>query len=229
MRGENGSAKVVLPEFRAALNVLIGDMTHEEFGEKVGLSDATVGFYAAGKRLPKADRVRQIAEACGVSADWLLGMSENKTTDENVKAVCAYTGLTEEAANLLHNSFDCREYNDLYRGNEYLEMLNKLITYPGFFDLLTRILALRDSCRDVEGYYSHLSCPDYIKDNWGEIIKNKNATGRDLEYGPVVVGNKFGNMIFDILKVGDHEEMLKGLPGKMNNIVSSITDIEEKE
>ena len=37
------------PEFRAAFLDLMGDMTLQEFADKLGMSRATVGFYAAGK------------------------------------------------------------------------------------------------------------------------------------------------------------------------------------
>ena len=38
------------PEFREAFLELMGDMTLEQFAKKLGMSRATVGFYAAGQR-----------------------------------------------------------------------------------------------------------------------------------------------------------------------------------
>ena len=37
------------PEFREAFLELMGDMTLEQFAKKLGMSRATVGFYAAGQ------------------------------------------------------------------------------------------------------------------------------------------------------------------------------------
>ena len=42
------------PEFREAFLELMGDMTLEQFAKKLGMSRATVGFYAAGQRIPDA-------------------------------------------------------------------------------------------------------------------------------------------------------------------------------
>ena len=42
------------PEFRGAFLELMGDMTLEQFAKKLGMSRATVGFYAAGQRIPDA-------------------------------------------------------------------------------------------------------------------------------------------------------------------------------
>ena len=85
------------PEFRAAFLDLMGDMTLQEFADKLGMSRATVGFYAAGKRIPDALGIKTIAEKCNVSADWLLGLSAVKSLDTDCKSVCNYTGLSEES------------------------------------------------------------------------------------------------------------------------------------
>ena len=42
------------PEFRAAFLELMGDMTLDQFSKKLEMSRATVGFYAAGQRIPDA-------------------------------------------------------------------------------------------------------------------------------------------------------------------------------
>lgn len=85
------------PEFRAAFLELMGDMTLQEFADKLGMSRATVGFYAAGKRIPDALGVKTIAEKCNVSADWLLGLSETKEICGDVNLVCNYTQLNADA------------------------------------------------------------------------------------------------------------------------------------
>ena len=85
------------PEFRAAFLDLMGDMTLQEFADKLGMSRATVGFYAAGKRIPDALGVKTIAEKCNVSADWLLGLSETKEICGDVNLVCNYTQLNADA------------------------------------------------------------------------------------------------------------------------------------
>ena len=85
------------PEFRAAFLDLMGDMTLQEFADKLGMSRATVGFYAAGKRIPDALGIKTIAEKGNVSADWLLGVSETKEICGDVNLVCNYTQLNADA------------------------------------------------------------------------------------------------------------------------------------
>ena len=49
--------------------------SQEEFAKFLGISRPTVGFYENGSRLPDALILRQIAERCCVSSDWLIGLS----------------------------------------------------------------------------------------------------------------------------------------------------------
>ena len=92
-----------LPILRQRLNNLLGDMSTTDFAKKVGISRQTMGFYLNGDRIPDAATLHQICTACDISADWLLGLSDTKSIDPNIKTVTQYTGLTEENASFLHD------------------------------------------------------------------------------------------------------------------------------
>ena len=89
--------KYRFPIFRERFRELQGDMSNTEFAEFLGISRQTVGFYCNGERIPDALGLKSIAEKCSVSADWLLGMSNTKSMETNLKAVCHCTGLSENA------------------------------------------------------------------------------------------------------------------------------------
>ena len=89
------------PEFHAAFLDLMGDMTLQEFADKLGMSRATVGFYAAGKRIPDALGIKTIAEKCNVSADYLLGLTDIRSQDVNIKKFSKETGLSEKCIEVL--------------------------------------------------------------------------------------------------------------------------------
>lgn len=65
------------PIFAKRFNELRGDMSQDEFSKYLGISRPTVGFYENGARIPDALVLRQIAEKCNVSVDWLLGLSDS--------------------------------------------------------------------------------------------------------------------------------------------------------
>ncbi len=143
------------PEFRAAFLDLMGDMTLQEFADKLGMSRATVGFYAAGKRIPDALGVRTIAAKCDVSADWLLGLAKDRTTNIDVKMVCEYTGLSEKATSIIRNM------NWTDTGHESLaNIFSELIEDPAFLQVIggfamacnAQLLSVGENIEEIEQF-----------------------------------------------------------------------------
>nr|WP_295680306.1 helix-turn-helix transcriptional regulator [uncultured Lachnoclostridium sp.]DAE03933.1 MAG TPA: helix-turn-helix domain protein [Myoviridae sp. ct2cn10] len=60
-------------------------MTQKEFSEEIGFTQATLSAYENNQKKPSLDIVRDIAKKCGVSIDWLCGLSDNKNSDNEFK------------------------------------------------------------------------------------------------------------------------------------------------
>jgi len=86
--------------FMKTFQILKGDISAHEFADKLGISRQTVGFYCHGDRIPDALGVKTIAEKCGVSTDWILGLSDRMERDISV---FEYTGLTESSVEAIRN------------------------------------------------------------------------------------------------------------------------------
>ena len=71
----NDETKAV--SFSSRIKQLIGDRSVNAFARTIGMNQAAIDRYAKGLREPNAEALRMIAAKCGVSADWLLGLSEN--------------------------------------------------------------------------------------------------------------------------------------------------------
>ena len=129
------AAPVRFPEFQTAFNELMGDMTIKEFAEKLDMSRATVGFYSAGQRIPDALGIKVIAEKCGVSADWLLGLSHEKEMNGDIRQICNYTGLSAEAVQFLS---DLKDSPSSYMSTvaDYI-----LCSDGGFYDMIEYLSA----------------------------------------------------------------------------------------
>ena len=84
-----------LPIFTERFRELQGDRSNTEFAEFLEISRQTVGFYCNGDRIPDALTLKQIAEKCGVSADWLLGISNYPTIKRRQETNDLFDRLSE--------------------------------------------------------------------------------------------------------------------------------------
>lgn len=86
--------------FSDRIKALIGDGSVSSFARLVGLQQAAVDRYARGIRSPNAEALKTIALKCGVTTDWLLGLSDNPKGVSNGKNVLAHgeasSGLREK-------------------------------------------------------------------------------------------------------------------------------------
>ena len=89
-----------LPIFTERFRELQGDRSNTEFADFLGISRQTVGFYYNGDRVPDAITLTKISQKCGVSADWLLGLSEYKDS-ENERVCAKDLGLSEKSIEVL--------------------------------------------------------------------------------------------------------------------------------
>lgn len=104
-------------------------LSQPEFAERLGMDRAkgrsTINNWESGANKIKADDLKRIAQTFGVSADYLLGLSEVKSVDEDIKKTCKTTGLSQDAVTAL---LSMEKYK-----REYLSLL---IVQDRFSDLL---------------------------------------------------------------------------------------------
>lgn len=188
------------PLFRERFLQLKGERTTVEFAQVLGMSRATVGFYESGQRIPDALGIEKICKTCGVSADWLLGISTVKTSDTTTQAICQATGLSEKAVEYLTLLNKVAEFNSASD--------NAATTYPtGKIEALSFLIEHKD-------FNTLLTCLEYLRNP--EIFKISERAGFDNLYRmahdlssprvEVIAGiqyrgaRAFGNIMEDALK-----------------------------
>ena len=121
-----------MPIFAARFAELRGERTQAEFAEFLGISRPTVGFYENGERIPDAFVLKQIAERCGVTTDYLVGLSDNKTSGS--ADIGKITGLSDEAIESLMKGFD-----ETKKGGTALKARNDFISSYEFDEIIRYI------------------------------------------------------------------------------------------
>lgn len=80
-------------------------LSQAKLGKELGLSAATIGYYENGDRLPDIEIAARIATYFHASVDYLLGLSECKSAEPDVKVACKVTGLSEKAIENINTAF----------------------------------------------------------------------------------------------------------------------------
>ena len=99
-------------------------MSQKDFATFLGFSRPTVGFYENDERTPDADKLKQIAQKCGVSADYLIGLTDIPCPDTSIKALHEGTGLSTSALSKLH------QLSLENRATAYSDIISLLIDDP---------------------------------------------------------------------------------------------------
>ncbi len=76
---------------------LRGKIPQEQCAKDLGISRGALSFYENGERKPDAEILVRMCEYFKVSADYLLGLSDVKSADSDVRKVCEFTRLSEKA------------------------------------------------------------------------------------------------------------------------------------
>ena len=100
--------------------------TQDELGKKLGITRQAISNYINGESYPNCYKLLQIADYFNVSTDFLLGRTEDPTTNENMKVACKVTGLSEETIDIIKN-LNTSNDNYYYDTNGFKPPLLKIL------------------------------------------------------------------------------------------------------
>lgn len=121
----------------------------------------------------RSDTLIKLCKHFNVSADWLLGLSQTRSVDENIQCVCATTGLSNNAVDIL-----CSIKSDPY----YSMIISGIIEskhFPALLENLESALKCRES--------THVKFVNEYADMIQELARSlEKISGTDLiaEYEP---------------------------------------------
>ena len=127
-----------MDSFDAILKKLRKDRnaTQKEVSQAIGADQQTLRRYESGERKPDTEMLLRIAKYYNVSADYLLGLSENSTVEPDMKAAVKCTGLSEKSIEKLkrinHFNADGSENPD----KSFIDILDRFIQSKYFSELI---------------------------------------------------------------------------------------------
>lgn len=117
--------------------------TLREIANDTGISRAALNNYANDKAEIGINNVVKLAKYFNVSADYLLGLSDAKTNDKELQAICDYTGLESDNITFLHSliedakQVECKECLEKKMLSEFfIDYDGKSLEFEGYVSLI---------------------------------------------------------------------------------------------
>ena len=76
--------------------------SQKECADELGVSNSKYNKWENGVNSPDYETLCELARFYNTTTDYLLGMTDVKTTDTSIKAMCEYTGLSQNSIEQLH-------------------------------------------------------------------------------------------------------------------------------
>lgn len=181
--------------------------TNKDLQDVFGLSLSALINYQTGKRIPDIAFLHKLSQHFGVSADYLLGLSDVKSTEQDMKTACAVTGLSEDALERIHE----------FTKPELRNFFNAIVCTEEFTDILNCFL---DYLQTYE--------PDKILQNASRNIDNDMSREKVIELLQYWTEN--GESLRKLgLYVVDEKMQREFILHDISNLVASMLDCYENE
>lgn len=149
---------------------LFGETGQKELSNKTGISQAVISSIKTKSiKSPSADTIYLIAKYFNVSTDWLLGLTDVKSTDKATKELCDTLGLSEEAIDTIQEK---TEINDALNFLFYQHQQHKKYYNSNDFDIsilenLSKFIEIMKTSQNNDTFFKISKDGELVK---GELI-----------------------------------------------------------
>lgn len=181
--------------FADRLSDLVDEKKGEMYSQKqiassIGVSSGSLSEWCSDQVTATIDNLVQVARFFGVSSDYLLGLTDVRKSNVDVRNICERTGLNEEVVSLLFS-------NNKVVSN----FINCLLTLPT--DLLNSIAESYSYCAFLKAFIdngkenSEVNLSISMKYPWGAWIYRQESVDDGLDFLQYKLGEKLNEAIHD--------------------------------
>lgn len=189
-------------------------LSQQQLSDKTGIVRETIAKYETAKRIPSYNDLTTLAKHFDTTTDYLLGLSEVKTLDTNLRGICEYTGLSEKSIKAIqkyeNDFFSLKFINDLLETQLEDDGLLLAIERYCFYKPLEAdfIISKYSSIRPV-GIYDEMQEDDLVRISSSQIVEqvifsdicDKLKALKNICGG---YGERYWNMLKEELNNGQH-------------------------
>lgn len=189
-------------EMAKLLSDLFEGHSQQQIANSLGVSAQAVNGWLQGTFPPGIPMLMKISNTYGVSVDYLLGLSKQKSVDGNLVSASAFTGLSEEAVENLRDivtaSSDLTYWPDpefvsrLFSSASFKKLIVGLISMEAHADYLNEYSGIRpDDLREEEAdalrsgrlnlIESSINLSQYLRDVQNELFDYDSLSAKAVE------------------------------------------------
>jgi transcriptional regulator with XRE-family HTH domain len=180
--------------YRIATALSRKNKLQKDLAKELGVKDNIISYFCGGQRTPNFQQLVSIAKYLDVTTDYLLGLTDVPSRDEDIQKAHDTTGLSEYSINALHYLKEIGDYDTAIEFNRdqsfeamgCIEVLDSLLTHSEFA-LVLNDLARFYLCRRTALSTKPEENIDLESDEWrkyqkwlnenGMIVLNKDSAG----------------------------------------------------
>lgn len=144
------------------INTLLADqkVSQKALAEELGVLPNVISYFCKGTRTPNTEQIIKIAKFFNVSTDYLLGLTDVKSTNTSIKDICEYTGLNEKSIYRISKLTSAPKGEELLKCNNFeldttalelsVKTLNDIICSGFFIDFVFGIRDLQILTEDLK-------------------------------------------------------------------------------
>lgn len=107
--------------------------SQQKIADLLGVTRQSLSLYEKGERTINVESLGKLAEFFGVSADYLLGLSDVRSTEQDMRTACEVTQLSEKAVKMLK---DNAGYKEAFYQKKLLPILNAMLETKDFYRII---------------------------------------------------------------------------------------------
>ena len=165
----------IIRERLCELFKLSGAANVTQFAKMLGMNRQSVDRYLNSERNPDAPSIIQICEKMNVSADWILGRSDIRSSSVELQTAVKYTGLLEETISEITNyNFDQKAaLMDLVDSNLFPDLLTNYAMFRHLLAHLPDWEQLKEDANSTTVVDGKMVMPFYVAmDLWSSKVGN---------------------------------------------------------
>lgn len=154
-------------------------VTFESLADAIGTTRQTVGNWQTGKTIPDAISLRKMAGFFGVTTDYLLGLTDARTSEKDLRSAVDFAGLLESAVQRLAYVQDADNWltpDGHFAQTQWMPEDKKVLS-----ELISNDVLLK-TVRAIQSYRANTRiCIERQNiEEFGEVIEDSNVKGAKL-------------------------------------------------